>query len=123
MYVGGMSEHLTCPLPNSRLVVGNLVGFAILRPPTQMENALERLRVPDGPHAASGGVEAAAAAAAAADALGDFAGEKVDYGALPSWNLVVLCTVGGILFFELICHQVIAFACVLYPGTRRGGEK
>eukprot|EP00903_Cladosiphon_okamuranus_P015597 g14402.t1 len=68
-----------------------------------MENALEHFHEGDDHHAASG----AAAAAAAADALGDFAGEKkTDYGALPSWNLVVLCTVGGILFFELICHQM-----------------
>lgn len=83
-----------------------------------MENALEHLHVAGDSHAASGGVEAAAAAAAA-DALGDLAGEKVDYGALPSWNLVVLCTVGGILFFELICHQVRTLPC----RARRGGRK
>lgn len=78
-----------------------------------MENALEHLHAADDPHAASGGVGAAGAAAAAADALGEFAGEKDgEYGNLPSWNLVVLCTVGGILFFELICHQV----------GRRGGR-
>ncbi len=48
---------------------------------------------------------AGAAAAAAGEALGELAGEK-KYGSLPSWNIVVLGTVGGILFFELICHQV-----------------
>lgn len=51
-------------------------------------------------HAASG------AAAAAADAIGELAAKDEKYGSLPSWNIVVICTVGGILFFELICHQV-----------------
>lgn len=48
---------------------------------------------------------AAAAGAAAGDALGELAGKET-YGSLPSWNIVVICTVGGVLFFELICHQV-----------------
>lgn len=47
-----------------------------------------------------------AAAAAAGDALGEFASATDTYGSLPSWNIVVICTVGGVLFFELICHQV-----------------
>lgn len=34
------------------------------------------------------------------------AGDKDEYGSLPSWNIVVICTVGGILFFEHICHEV-----------------
>ncbi|CAM9604930.1 unnamed protein product, partial [Ascophyllum nodosum] len=33
-------------------------------------------------------------------------GDKDEYGNLPSWNIVVICTVGGVLFFEHICHQL-----------------
>ncbi|CAN0315871.1 unnamed protein product, partial [Ectocarpus sp. 12 AP-2014] len=56
--------------------------------------------------AASGFPEGVAeVGAAAGDALGELA-EKDTYGSLPSWNIVVICTVGGVLFFELVCHQM-----------------
>lgn len=60
--------------------------------------------VGDDPDVTPGG--AAVAAVAAGDALGEFASAEDKYGSLPSWNIVVICTVGGVLFFELICHQV-----------------
>ncbi|CAB1110578.1 unnamed protein product [Ectocarpus sp. CCAP 1310/34] len=56
--------------------------------------------------AASGFPEGVAeAGVAAGDALGELAAKET-YGSLPSWNIVVICTVGGVLFFELICHQM-----------------
>lgn len=69
-----------------------------------MQDVLDH--VGDDAHATSAGVADAAAVAAAVDGLGELASAEDKYGSLPSWNIVVICTVGGVLFFELICHQV-----------------